>query len=85
MSSEFLAIIGAFISLLLMVNAFFIKDLVKSINEVKLELARLVEKHDSTSDKVNSNIEDIKDLYKTLNDIRDRLSKVEGDVHRQEQ
>lgn len=81
MTLEISVVLGSFISLLLMVNAFFVKELVKSINEVKLELAKLVTQHDNTSDTVKVHAEDIKELYKNLNNIREKINKIEGRVN----
>lgn len=54
--------------ILLGANAFFIRSLVQSINEVKLELGKLVTEHSSSKEKLAAHSEDLKDLYKKTND-----------------
>lgn len=75
-----ISVIGSFISLLLIVNAFFVKELVKSIGEVKLELVKLTTSHDGTAKEVRDNGDDIKDIYKSLNIMRDNISKIQGEM-----
>lgn len=66
------------ITVLLGVNAFFIKDLVKSINEVKLELGKLVTEHSNSKATLGSHSEDLKELYKRTNDQEARLAVLEN-------
>ena len=66
------------ITVLLGVNAFFIKDLVKSINEVKLELGKLVTEHSNTKEISVTHSQDIRDLYNKTNDQENRLAVLES-------
>ena len=68
------------ISCLLAVNVYFLKDMVKGLNQVKVELGKLITSHDNTSENVKENSGDIKDLYKTVNTLRDKISKMEGEL-----
>lgn len=66
-----LLIAGSFISLLLMVNAFFTRKTLEKISTVELQLAVLISKHDNTDERSKANEFEIRSL-------RDRMHKVEG-------
>jgi len=78
-------VFGSFISMLLIVNAFFIKELVKNISEIKIDVIKLLTNHDNSSSDIDDNKEDIKDLYKTINTLRDRINRIEGEMNHQSQ
>ena len=78
MSVDLNVVFNIVVPVLLAVNAYFIKDLLNSINQVKLELARLLSQHDNSKEKIADHSEDIKDLYKQINGMRDRLHSIEG-------
>ena len=72
------SIVGGFISILLLANAFFVKDLVKTINEMRIELVRISTEYKNT-------VDDVKDLKekaliqdKEIIKIRERLHNLEG-------
>jgi len=46
-----LTIIGSFMSLLLMVNAFFTRKTLEKITDIELKLAEIITKHDATEEK----------------------------------
>lgn len=72
MSIEILmTIMTSFLSLLLVINAYFTRQTLQAITEVRLELARLIVKHDATEERSKRNeIEVLK--------ARDRLHSLEG-------
>lgn len=88
MSQESLTIImslmGAFASLGLIVNAFFIKQLVSSLSRVELGLAVLVEKHKGTADRIKLSevaieklLKDIDSFKKQFHDIRNLINQLQ--------
>lgn len=56
-----------------MVNAFFTRQTLKEITEVKLKLTELIVKHDATEERSKFN-------YRELEKTRERLHKVESDT-----
>lgn len=64
-----LMIIGSFVSLLLMVNAYFTRQTLQQITEVRLELAKLIVKHDATEERSRFN-------EMELMKIREKLAKI---------
>lgn len=73
MDDNALLITGSIISILLAVNGFFIRELVKSLYEVKIRVEVLISKHDNTEKIAEKNAADI------IN-IRERLHKTEGEI-----
>ena len=65
------SILGAFISLLLIINAFFTRKTLEKITDVELKLAVLIARHDTTEERSRNNAEEIRKL-------RERLHKIEG-------
>ena len=68
-----MSIAGAFLSLMLVVNAFFVRQLVSSISEVTLGLAVLVEKHNGTSDRIKISELHLEKIDNELVSVRKRL------------
>ena len=66
-----LSLLGSFLSLLMIVNAFFTRQTLQAITEVRLELAKVIVKHDATEERSRRNESEISSL-------RDRLHGVEG-------
>lgn len=62
------------VSCLLGINAFFIRSLVQSINEVKLELGKLITEHSNSKEKLSDHSEDLKDLYRRTNDQEAKIA-----------
>ena len=50
-----LAIVGSILAIIGSINAFFIKGLMNSINDVRMDLIRTSTRHDSTIDDVKEN------------------------------
>ena len=73
MDNNALLITGSIISILLAINGFFIRELVKSLYEVKIRVEVLISKHDNTEKIAEKNAADI------IN-IRERLHKTEGEI-----
>jgi hypothetical protein len=73
MDDNALLITGSIISILLAINGFFIRELVKSLYEVKIRVEVLISKHDNTEKIAEKNAADI------IN-IRERLHKTEGEI-----
>lgn len=69
MEPQAFAILSTLASVLLAINAYFVKQLVDSINETKISVAVLIQQN-STKDtelkRVNSDIAELKALNKTL-------------------
>ena len=64
--------------IVLSVNAYFIKDLVKSINEMRLDIVKFTVLHDRTeSDVKNANIK-IERIEKELVNLNLRIDRVEN-------
>ena len=68
---QILILLGSFISLLLMVNAFFTRKTLEKIMDVELKLAVLIANHDNTDERSRNNEKEIKK-------IRDRIHSLEG-------
>ena len=62
MSNELLVILGAIISFLLSVNAYYFKDIVKTLTEIKVTLAALTAEHDNSVKLVDKHDRDIDKL-----------------------
>lgn len=73
------------VSGLLAINVYFLKDMVKGLNQVKVELGKLITNHDNIAKDVEDSKEDIKDIYKTINTLRDKISKMEGELSHHKQ
>lgn len=65
-----ISIVGCFLSLLLMVNAWFTRKTLEKINAVDLNLAILITKHDNTEERSRLN-------SKEVFSIRERLRTLE--------
>ena len=75
---QMLDVIGVLITILLAINAFFVKDLVRTINEVKLQLMRLITQHDNTADDVKENKEHLAEHAEIITRLRERVHSLEG-------
>jgi hypothetical protein len=84
MQIELAQLMYVLITILLGVNAFFIKDLVKSINEVKLELGKLVTEHSNTKEISVAHSRDIRDLYHRTNNQESKIAILETKIARLE-
>ena len=60
-------VVGAILAVIGSINAFFIKGLMNSINDVRIDLVRTITRHDSTIEGVAENKSDIKDLDNRVN------------------
>jgi hypothetical protein len=65
--------VGTFISVALAVNGYFIKSLLESLNQVKIQTAQLIERSDSKEVRLKAVEEDIRIL-------RDKIHEVEKKV-----
>jgi len=68
-----LSICGACLSLLLTVNAFFIRQLVLSIGQVDKGLGILIERHNGTSERIKISEKNIDKLGSEIVEIRKRM------------
>lgn len=66
-----LVILGSFLSLLMIVNAFFTRQTLQAITEVRLELAKVVVRHDATEERSRRN-------EKEISILRDKMHGVES-------
>ena len=78
MDSYFIAGIGSFISILLMINAHFTRKTLEKINAVDLKLAVLITDHKHTEKKTEKNEEEIKQLKDGLATLRDEMKRDYG-------
>jgi len=63
MDSSTLTIIGAFITITLGINAFFLRGIFLDLNAVKIHMAKISAESDSKDRQIQEMREDIKDLY----------------------
>jgi len=68
-----ISIFGGLLTVLLGINAFFIKDLVRSIQEMRVDIVRITTQHDNTVLDVRDNKNRILILEKEISRIRERL------------
>ena len=66
-----LAIVGSILAIIGSINAFFIKGLMNSINNVRMDLIRTSTEHEST-------IRDVKDNKVHIKELEVRIHKIEG-------
>jgi hypothetical protein len=69
MTPELLGIIGAFLALGLSVNAYFIKQLVDSINQVKIQTAVLINSGTYAEKRINKLEENEREIFMRLHKI----------------
>ena len=69
--NNILVLFGSFVSLLLMVNAYFTRKTLEKISAVELRLVEYSTKHDATEERS-------KDNKKELDKMRERLHSLEG-------
>lgn len=73
-----ISLVGAFISLCLVVNAFFLRGIFEDLNTVKVKIAELFSELTNRKEKM----EDINKLQKKhidlIQDLKDRMHAVEG-------
>lgn len=74
-----LTIIGAFISMLLLVNAHFTRKTLEKISNVEIKLAVLIAKHDSTDEKARKNEFEIEVLKNKLHKLENKLQVKKGE------
>ena len=63
-----MSIVGAFISLLLIVNAFFTRLTLEKITSIELKLAVLISNHDATEEGRKQNARDIREIKEKYHD-----------------
>lgn len=73
-----ITIVGSFVSILLMVNAFFIKSLVNSIQQLEVKMTTVAVQHDHTIADVRDNKNRILELERETARQRERLHSLEG-------
>lgn len=66
-----LIILGSFLTVLMSVNAFFLKDILNNLQDLKVELAKLYTDHNNYSNLVDRHDREI-------DKIRERMHKLEG-------
>jgi len=76
-----LSIGSALLSLLLAVNAFFVRQLVSSLAQVEKGLAVLMEKHNGTADRIKVSENTLEKLDDEIVHMRKRLHKVDNDLN----
>lgn len=73
MSNELLTILGGIITFLLSVNAYYFKDVVNTLTDIKIVLAKLTTEHHANSLLINKHDREI-DL------LREKIHKLEGNI-----
>lgn len=68
------------VSILLAINAYFIRNLVQSLNDVKLELARLLTAQTYTQGALDNLDSETKDLYEKYGKLSTRVATLEANV-----
>jgi len=69
-----LTILGSFVSLLLMVNAYFTRETLAKITKIELEMVRFTERHDATDERSRDN-------KKALEHLRQIINRHENEIH----
>lgn len=74
MSPEILGVLGVIISILLAINAYFIKELVESITKVRIDLNGLFERQNAGERRIDTAENNQKDIFKRIYnlEIKDR-------------
>ena len=78
MDNVIITVIGAFVSTLLLVNAFFIKSLVSEMSGMRVDLAIVITQHDHTIGDVKDNKARILMLEQERLKFRERLHSLES-------
>jgi len=74
-----LEILGVIVGLLLAANAWYFKDIVKTLQEIRIELAKLLTKHDSVETMCSRHDEELRELKEDdIRKLRERLHALEG-------
>jgi len=73
-----ISLVGAFISLCLVVNAFFLRGIFEDLNTVKIKIAELFIELTNRKEKTDGIIKEQKAHTKLIEDLKDRINKVEG-------
>lgn len=66
-------IIGAFVSIALAVNGYFIRSLLESLNQVKEQTAILIERSESKEQRLKQAEKDIRGLREMIHDIEKEM------------
>ena len=77
-SEHFTEIIGTFCFIALSCNAYFIKGLIDSINEMRIGIVKITILHDGTIETVKEHKEEISYLKREAEKNRARLHSLEG-------
>ena len=80
MSYDEVKILGGFIAILLGVNGYFFKQLVSGTNDIKLQLAILITKHDNTEDLTRKNGISIASLNERIHVLEAKLFSLENKI-----
>ena len=73
-----LVLFGSFVSLLLMVNAYFTRKTLEKISMVELRLVEYSTKHDATEEISRENRKELDRVRERLHSIRERIHSLEG-------
>lgn len=71
MSPELMSVLGSIIVALLSINAYFFKDIVKTLKKIELEVMKLTTKHDRIE-------KDVTYLMQENQSLRERMHTIEG-------
>lgn len=73
-----IVIVGAFITLGLGINAFFLKGIYTDLNDVKVEIAKIFAGSKDKDRRIAELEENEKDLYNKVNELSQRVHTLEG-------
>lgn len=74
MGPQILAVLGVILSILLAINAYFIKGLVEAITEVRIDIKGLFERHIAIERRIDTAENNQKDIFRRIYnlEIKDR-------------
>lgn len=73
-----LSIIGSFTVLALMVNAYFIKEMLASLNQVKIQTARLIEKSENKEARLMKIEREVDGFREKFHDVNNHIHQIKN-------
>jgi cell division protein FtsB len=73
-----LEIVGMVLTVVMSVNGFFLKGVYSDMQFLKIELAKLIARHDNTAEDTEENKQEIYKMRESIQAIRQRLHTLEG-------
>lgn len=76
MENQSLIIVGSFLTILMSINAFFLKDILVNLQDLKIELAKLLTDHSNYSALVDRHDREIDGLRERIHTLEGRDSQM---------